>query len=128
MYIYDLGSIHFIIEFQKHVYVYLFTSFWQIFIKLKIIYQLYSLLNKQTWSNNFFLQKIKIPFLEAVKITLGDRYTDYMATVYTITIDFVLDSLVEGYTDDTYVQIKLDNGQEIDVKENDKCLVKTAES
>ncbi|XP_076097699.1 cytoglobin-1-like isoform X2 [Mytilus galloprovincialis] len=73
-------------------------------------------------------KKIKIPFLEAVKITLGDRYTDYMATVYTITIDFVLDSLVEGYTDDTYVQIKLDNGQEIDVKENDKCLVKTAES
>ncbi|XP_071164317.1 cytoglobin-1-like isoform X2 [Mytilus edulis] len=73
-------------------------------------------------------KKIKIPFLEAVKITLGDRYTDYMATVYTITIDFVLDSLVEGYTDDTYVQIKLDNGQEIDVKENDRCLVKTAES
>ncbi|XP_063429075.1 cytoglobin-1-like isoform X2 [Mytilus trossulus] len=73
-------------------------------------------------------KKIKIPFLEAVKITLGDRYTDYMATVYTITIDFVLDSLVEGYTDETYLQIKLDNGQEIDVKENDRCLVKTAES
>ncbi|XP_052105313.1 cytoglobin-1-like [Mytilus californianus] len=73
-------------------------------------------------------KKIKQPFLEAVKITLGDRYTDYMATVYTITIDFVLDSLVEGYTDDTSLQIKLDNGQEIEVKENDRSLVKAAES
>lgn len=59
---------------------------------------------------------------------MGDRYTDYMATVYTITIDFVLDSLVEGYTDDTSLQIKLDNGQEIEVKENDRSLVKAAES
>ena len=46
-----------------------------------------------------FLQKIKEPFLEAVKITLGDRYTDYMANVYTKTIDFILSALSHGYLD-----------------------------
>lgn len=48
-------------------------------------------------SENF--GKIKEPFLEAVKITLGDRYTDYMANVYTKTIDFILSALSHGYLD-----------------------------
>ncbi|XP_062621642.1 uncharacterized protein LOC134283210, partial [Saccostrea cucullata] len=48
-------------------------------------------------SENF--AKIKEPFLEAVKITLGDRYTDYMANVYTKTIDFILVTLRSGYLD-----------------------------
>lgn len=47
----------------------------------------------------FPFQKIKEPFLEAVKITLGDRYTDYMANVYTKTIDFILNALSNGYLD-----------------------------
>lgn len=49
--------------------------------------------------SSFSLQKIKEPFLEAVKITLGDRYTDYMANVYTKTIDFILSALSHGYLD-----------------------------
>lgn len=42
-----------------------------------------------------FLQ-IKEPFLEAVRVTLGDRYTDNMQTIYTIAITFILSTLVEG--------------------------------
>lgn len=34
-----------------------------------------------------------------MKITLGDRYTDYMANVYTKTIDFILSALSHGYLD-----------------------------
>ncbi|KAK3787490.1 hypothetical protein RRG08_025752 [Elysia crispata] len=42
-----------------------------------------------------FMQ-IKEPFLEAVRVTLGDRYTDNMKTIYTIAITFILSTLVEG--------------------------------
>ncbi|OWF35175.1 neuroglobin-like [Mizuhopecten yessoensis] len=48
-------------------------------------------------SENF--RKIREPFIEAVKITLGDRYTDYMANVYEITIDFILKALEDGFLD-----------------------------
>ncbi|XP_037073386.1 neuroglobin-2-like, partial [Pollicipes pollicipes] len=44
-----------------------------------------------------FFWKIKNPFLEAVKVTLGDAYTDNMDSIYRITIDFVLSTLVEGF-------------------------------
>ncbi|XP_069118263.1 neuroglobin-like isoform X2 [Argopecten irradians] len=43
--------------------------------------------------------KIREPFIEAVKITLGDRYTEYMSNVYEITIDFILKSLEDGFLD-----------------------------
>ncbi|XP_046381361.1 globin-5-like [Haliotis rufescens] len=36
------------------------------------------------------------PFLEAVKQTLGDRYTDNMDVIYKITIKFILDNMVKG--------------------------------
>ncbi|BFZ07378.1 hypothetical protein BsWGS_10417 [Bradybaena similaris] len=39
---------------------------------------------------------IKEPFLEAVKVTLGDRYTENMQNIYTIAITFILQSLVGG--------------------------------
>lgn len=55
-------------------------------------------------------KKVRQPFLEAVKITLGDRYTPYIENVYTLTIDFIIDSLVEGYMEDTSLPIKLDSG------------------
>ncbi|RUS80359.1 hypothetical protein EGW08_011877 [Elysia chlorotica] len=42
-----------------------------------------------------FMQ-IKEPFLEAVRVTLGDRYTENMQTIYTIAITFILSTLVEG--------------------------------
>lgn len=38
------------------------------------------------------------PFLEAVKITLGDRYSDNMDTIYRITIKFILDSVIKSST------------------------------
>ena len=63
-----------------------------------------------------------------MKITLGDRYTDYMANVYTVTIDFILDSLMEGYVEDTSLQNKFDIGQENGSNENDTSFVKAAES
>ncbi|GFS08611.1 neuroglobin [Elysia marginata] len=42
-----------------------------------------------------FMQ-MKEPFLEAVRVTLGDRYTDNMQTIYTIAITFILSTLIEG--------------------------------
>lgn len=80
----------------------------------------------------FLLQKVRQPFLEAVKITLGDRYTPYMENVYTLTIDFILDGLVEGYMEDSSLPIKLDiGGQETGIngyQENETSCVKAAES
>ncbi|CAK9291440.1 unnamed protein product [Gordionus sp. m RMFG-2023] len=37
------------------------------------------------------------PFLEAVKETLGDRFTNNMETIYKITIKYILTTLVKGY-------------------------------
>ncbi|XP_041353238.1 globin-5-like [Gigantopelta aegis] len=36
------------------------------------------------------------PFLEAVKLTLGDRYTDNMDVIYKLTIKFVLSHMVKA--------------------------------
>ncbi|XP_037081167.1 neuroglobin-like [Pollicipes pollicipes] len=44
-----------------------------------------------------FFWKIKNPFLEAVKVTLGDAYTDNMDNIYKLTIDFVISTVVEGF-------------------------------
>lgn len=44
-----------------------------------------------------YFWKIQRPFLEAVKETLEDRYTENMETIYTITIRFILETLVKGY-------------------------------
>lgn len=44
-----------------------------------------------------FFWKIEKPFLEAVEETLGDRYTENMASIYTITIKFILETLIQGY-------------------------------
>ncbi|KAA0192685.1 hypothetical protein HAZT_HAZT010061 [Hyalella azteca] len=44
-----------------------------------------------------FSFKIERPFLEAVRLTLGDRYTDNMDQIYQLTIKFVLETVVKGY-------------------------------
>lgn len=43
---------------------------------------------------------MKEPFLEAVKITLGDRYTDNMETIYRTTITFILQTMSDGIQDE----------------------------
>lgn len=45
----------------------------------------------------FLLQKIEKPFLEAVKMTLGDRYTENVEAIYKITIKFIIETLIKGY-------------------------------
>ncbi|KAK3586264.1 hypothetical protein CHS0354_004667 [Potamilus streckersoni] len=42
---------------------------------------------------------IEKPFLEAVKITLGDRYSDNMDVIYKIFISFLLKHLEQGMTE-----------------------------
>ena len=37
------------------------------------------------------------PFLDAVKTILEDRYTEQMATIYQITIKFILKQLEDGF-------------------------------
>jgi hypothetical protein len=44
------------------------------------------------------LQDFQQPFLDAVKITLGDRYTDNMDGIYKITIRYFLDTLIKCHT------------------------------
>lgn len=43
-----------------------------------------------------FFWKIEKPFLNAVKETLGDRYTENIQQIYETTIKFILTTLVEG--------------------------------
>ncbi|XP_055881103.1 neuroglobin-like isoform X4 [Biomphalaria glabrata] len=43
-----------------------------------------------------YFMHVKEPFLEAVRVTLGDRYTDNMQNIYTIAITYVLQTLKEG--------------------------------
>ncbi|XP_046580579.1 neuroglobin-like [Haliotis rubra] len=43
---------------------------------------------------------MRSPFLEAVKITLGDRYTDNMESIYKIAITFILQALSDGFNED----------------------------
>ncbi|KAK4318389.1 hypothetical protein Pmani_010606 [Petrolisthes manimaculis] len=44
-----------------------------------------------------YFWKIEHPFLEAVRLTLGDRYTDNMDNIYRITIKFLIETVVSGY-------------------------------
>ncbi|KAF0301078.1 Neuroglobin [Amphibalanus amphitrite] len=44
-----------------------------------------------------FFWKIKNPFLEAVKATLGDAYTSNMDNIYRLTIDFIISTVIEGF-------------------------------
>uniref|UniRef100_T1JFM7 Globin domain-containing protein n=1 Tax=Strigamia maritima TaxID=126957 RepID=T1JFM7_STRMM len=44
-----------------------------------------------------YFWRIQKPFLEAVSETLGDRYTENMETIYTVTIQFILETLVKGF-------------------------------
>lgn len=50
-------------------------------------------------ASNFW--KVEQPFLEAAKITLGDRYTPNIENIYKLTIRFILENLVKGYEDAT---------------------------
>ncbi|KAB7507347.1 hypothetical protein Anas_08192 [Armadillidium nasatum] len=43
------------------------------------------------------IEKIERPFLEAVKLTLDERYTENIEKVYKITIHFILETVIEGY-------------------------------
>jgi hypothetical protein len=43
------------------------------------------------------LQRIEKPFLEAVRTTLGDRYTDNVDAIYQSAIKFILDALCAGF-------------------------------
>ncbi|CAO1426685.1 unnamed protein product [Diamesa serratosioi] len=42
--------------------------------------------------------KIEKPFLNAVSATLGDRYTENVEGIYNITIKFIIETLVEGFS------------------------------
>nr|XP_018898062.1 PREDICTED: neuroglobin-like isoform X2 [Bemisia tabaci] len=44
-----------------------------------------------------YFWKIEKPFLEAVKMTLGDRYTENVENIYQITIKLIIETLVKGY-------------------------------
>lgn len=45
----------------------------------------------------FFFQKIELPFLAAVQMTLHDRFTDNVETIYKLTIKFIIETLIEGF-------------------------------
>jgi hypothetical protein len=38
------------------------------------------------------------PFLKAIEQTLGDRYSDAMRTIYEVFIDYLIKTMVEGYS------------------------------
>lgn len=44
-----------------------------------------------------FLQKIEKPFLEAVKTTLDERYTENIENIYKIAIRLIIETLVAGF-------------------------------
>ncbi|CAL4075712.1 unnamed protein product, partial [Meganyctiphanes norvegica] len=44
-----------------------------------------------------YFWKIQDPFLDAVKLTLGERYTEDMDRIYRTTIKFLIETVVEGY-------------------------------
>ncbi|XP_046384168.1 neuroglobin-like [Ischnura elegans] len=44
-----------------------------------------------------YFWRIEKPFLEAVRATLGDRYTDNVDVIYQTTIKFIIQTLVDGY-------------------------------
>lgn len=44
-----------------------------------------------------FLQKVERPFLEAVKTTLDERYTENIENIYKIAIRIIIEALIAGY-------------------------------
>ncbi|XP_065344783.1 neuroglobin-like [Cloeon dipterum] len=44
-----------------------------------------------------YFERIERPFLDAVKTTLGDRYTDNVDVIYQTTIKFIISTLLEGF-------------------------------
>jgi len=44
-----------------------------------------------------FFWKIRNPFLEAVKMTLGERYTENIESIYQVSINLVIETLIEGF-------------------------------
>ncbi|XP_074596893.1 neuroglobin-like [Brevipalpus obovatus] len=53
--------------------------------------------------------RIEKPFLQAVKDTLEDRYTENMENIYKITVHFILETLIDGW--DLGEKEDLPNGQ-----------------
>ena len=51
-------------------------------------------------SFHFVFQRIEEPFLEAVKLTLADRYTDNMDAIYKVLIKFILQTMVNAINKD----------------------------
>ncbi|XP_076443114.1 globin CTT-W-like [Babylonia areolata] len=43
-------------------------------------------------------EELEVPFLEAVKITLGDRYSDNMDAIYKVTIHYLLETLCKTHS------------------------------
>ncbi|KAK0050762.1 neuroglobin, partial [Biomphalaria pfeifferi] len=61
-----------------------------------LLYRTSSTHTKFTGFQPAYFMHVKEPFLEAVRVTLGDRYTDNMQNIYTIAITYVLQTLKEG--------------------------------
>ncbi|XP_033231911.1 neuroglobin-like [Belonocnema kinseyi] len=47
--------------------------------------------------NRQYFWKIEAPFLEAVKMTLDDRYTENVENIYKLTIKFIIQTLIDGF-------------------------------
>lgn len=84
--------------------------FWKIFSRSQLIM-------------NFFLsflysQKIEKPFLEAVSVTLGDRYTENVEGIYKITIKLIIETLIEGYVKAPAPQNSIQNNKSVNNNTN----------
>ncbi|XP_066583228.1 neuroglobin-like [Prorops nasuta] len=47
--------------------------------------------------NRQYFWKIEKPFLEAVKVTLEDRYSENVEAIYKLTIKFIIETLIDGF-------------------------------
>uniref|UniRef100_A0ABD2WEC2 Uncharacterized protein n=1 Tax=Trichogramma kaykai TaxID=54128 RepID=A0ABD2WEC2_9HYME len=54
--------------------------------------------------------KIQSPFLAAMQMTLHDRYTDNVENIYKLTIQFIIQTLIDGYNEATKTKDKEKNG------------------
>ena len=75
----------------------LFRAVW---IKIEKLLSFHSMIINWVLSFLFFEQKMEVPFLEAVKEVLQDRYTENMENIYKIIIKLILQTLVDGYEKD----------------------------
>ena len=46
----------------------------------------------------FNLQESEAPLLQAIESTLDERYTKQMAEIYTVVVQFFIETIIEGYT------------------------------